>query len=225
MKRVYSQGIIFLMILSCAGVVSAMNLVQNGGFEFPVLPSGTAFVNNSGNELPSWVTSGNSYPVRTLWKPSTGSQSLDLSGKQTHGSISQNITTPVKGLYELNFDIAGTTNCDTLLFRKLAVSWDGAEIGMFSFDTGGYTNTDMGWTHNRMDLPEPTGTSAKLTFSDISEGAPGCGVALDNVSVISSKPINFMAPPIPEFPGIILPVAFIVGLLGAVVFVERTKED
>jgi hypothetical protein len=225
MNGVFTRGIIFLMILSSAGVVSAMNLVQNGGFEFPVLAPETPYVNDSGNGLPSWIISGNSNLVRTFWQPSQGSQSLDLSGEEARGSISQNITTPVKGLYELTFDMAGDTNCDSLSFRKLAVSWDGAEIGMFSFSTRGYTNTDMGWTHTRMDLPEPTGTSTKLTFSDVSEGAPGCGVALDNVTITPSKSINFMAPPIPEFPGIILPVAFIIGLLGAVVFVERTKED
>ena len=48
------------------------------------------------------------------------------------------------------------------------------------------------------------------------------GVMIDDVSV-KCDPIN--PPPVPEFPTMALPAALIVGMLGAVLFIQRNKEN
>jgi hypothetical protein len=47
------------------------------------------------------------------------------------------------------------------------------------------------------------------------------GVLLDNV-VVDEEENNV---PVPEFPTIALPAALIVGILGAVLFIQRTREQ
>jgi hypothetical protein len=75
-----------------------------------------------------------------------------------------------------------------------------------------------------MILPAPSGTSTELSFTDISDEISNCGVTLDNIAVTPPKSTNYVIPA-PEFPGIALPAALIVGLIGAVLFVQKSKED
>ena len=47
------------------------------------------------------------------------------------------------------------------------------------------------------------------------------GVLLDAVEIAEEKDTT----PVPEFPTMALPAAFIVGMLGVVLFIQRTKEN
>ncbi len=68
-----------------------------------------------------------------------------------------------------------------------------------------------------------TGAGPSTTISFTGLGTPdSIGVMIDDVSV-KCDPIN--PPPVPEFPTMALPAALIVGMLGAVLFIQRNKEN
>ncbi|GEM_PF-1532480 len=226
MKRTLTIGILFVLLLTYVGAVSA-NLVQNPSFESPQI-TGALTTCPSGTCPVSWtVQTGNINLIRTYWSNSDGSQSIDLTGEPysisppSRGSISQQIPTTTNGPYELTFDMAGNFNCGPQNFRNVSVYWGGNFIGTHSFVIPqGWSNANMGWTQISFNLPAPLGSSTELKFVDVTAGLDNCGVALDNINVISSgQPIST-----PEFPTVALPAALIVGMLGAVLFIQRTRE-
>ena len=60
-----------------------------------------------------------------------------------------------------------------------------------------------------------------IKFKDASPNSNICvGVALDDIKVDTYSP-----PAVPEFPTMALPVVLIVGMLGAVLFIQKSKEE
>jgi len=219
MKKTLALGIVVVMLLACVGAVSA-NLVTNPSFESPVVSG--PFTTCPGGTCPaSWTIGENVNFIGTYWTSSDGSQSIDMSGEGARGSLSQQIPTITNGPYELTFDMSGNFVCgpDT---KKLEVYWNGAPItgSPFTFvKSGAWSQTNMEWTTITATLPDPAGSPTELKFVDISTEITNCGVALDNVEVEGS------AIPTPEFPTMALPAALIVGLLGAVLFIQKSKEE
>jgi len=220
MKKTLSLGIIFVLLLASMGVVSA-NLVSNGGFESPVY--GGSFLNlNAGSAvLAPWVIdSGSIDHIGSYWVSHGPSQSIDLTGSTgLPGSISQTLTTVPGGTYELSFYMAGNP-AGLPVTKYVDVYWNGVKVDTKSFDTTGKTLGTMGWTKMVVSPLTATGVSTQIMFKDIS-GSDYYGAALDDIVVDLQQSTT----PVPEFPSMALPVGLIVGLIGAVLFIQKSKEN
>ena len=96
--------------------------------------------------------------------------------------------------------------------------------GTFDFDTTVHSTTAMGWKI----VKSPTlkaSTGQEIKFKDVTpvnDWPFDCyGVALDNI-IVEEQENNV---PVPEFPTMALPAGLIVGILGAILFIQKTKEN
>ena len=155
--------------------------------------------------------------INGRWTPVEGSQSIDLTGASP-GSISQTLTLDPSKTYQLSFSIAG--NPEGLPdIKTVRVHWDD-QVFDFSFDKSGHSVSDMGW--EKKTIPGLTSSgSTVLVFEDVTAGNLYYGIALDDVSVVPEE--NAAPKSVPEFPSFALPVAFIIGTLGSVLFIQRTR--
>jgi choice-of-anchor C domain-containing protein len=215
MKRTLTLGLILVMLLACVGAVSA-NIVSNGGFESPGTFSGTFQPFAS---LDGWnVDSGSVDLINTYWENASGSYSIDLAGNAP-ANISQVLATTPNAKYDLSFQMAGNPD-GAPTTKQVEVFWDGASQGIFTFATTGHSLASMGWTPKVKTGLVASGSSTVLKFVDVS-GTDFYGAALDDIVVEPSQSTT----PVPEFPTVALPAAFIIGLVGAVLFIQRTKEE
>jgi hypothetical protein len=222
MKRTLTIGIILVLLLACTGIASAFS---NGGFETPVISP------------TSWTTFGNLYPgidwtvEQGLGAPNDITPTLEIQTQNAIGlapfagdqfaeldsyanvNISQMISTTVGKTYLISFAQAcrsdGGENPSLL-----GVYWGDTYLGQTSCTA---TNT---WVpHTYSPIASSTG-SVKLMFVD--EGASNSfGVLLDGVTVTEEG----NGVPVPEFPTVALPAALIIGLIGAVLFIQKSKEQ
>ncbi|MCK9593469.1 MAG: hypothetical protein M0Q91_15805 [Methanoregula sp.] len=240
------MGIILLTLLVSVGVVSA-NLVTNGGFETPqilngagwdIFPDGTAgldwdvqWANDpspfNGHIIPSIANAElqNVTPLSII--PAEGLQYAELdtdwdgpintfSGEPANVTMSQVITTIPGATYHITY----AQHCrsdDTHNPCVLKFEWTGSAPVV----TSGLTTQ---WTPYAFDRTA-TGTSTTISFTGVNTAAKpvadSFGALIDAVDVEeTSRP-----PAIPEFPTMALPAAFIVGLIGAVLFIQSTKQD
>ncbi|MCK9593624.1 MAG: DUF642 domain-containing protein [Methanoregula sp.] len=226
MKRSLTFGIVLVLLLAAVGTVSAANLVTNGGFESP--PDAGVFTTmNTG--LTSWtIEDGEIDLIGTHWLAFEPTQSIDLSGceRATISQLIQN-TDPQKS-YQLSFELSGNpysgdTSSKT---RTVEVYWDDDPARTYSFDTTIITSQtdDMHW--QKITIPDLQATSSATTikFIDVSPNSNTCvGAALDDVIVEEEEEDNNV--PVPEFPTIALPAALIVGLIGVVLFIQKSKDN
>jgi choice-of-anchor C domain-containing protein len=219
MKSTLTIGIILVLLLACTGIASALPLVTNGGFEtsspqfsdtFTTIP-GTAFT------VPPWnIDAGSIDLINTYWQPHTGSYSIDLAGNAP-GTISQTIASEAGQTCDLTFWMAGNPDSGPVT-KQVQVSWGGVPKETFSFDTTGNSRASMGWVQKGISGLAASGPTV-LEFKDVS-GTDFYGAALDDIVVECRGGIT----PVPEFPTFALPVALIIGLIGAVLFIQRSKE-
>lgn len=178
-----------------------VNLVKDGGFEEPLVPSGSSFTEwNAGQVMGAWfVAAGNVDLERDPpgWQPAEGAQSVDMNG-DTPGTIYQDIPTTPGRSYLLRFAIAGNTSCAPNL-KTMQVSWSGAVVATVTFDDTGDTSTNMGWTFKTYEVSAATSTT-QLQFASLTQNS-WCGPTLDAVSVTESNNLvqdsGFEAPPAP----------------------------
>jgi hypothetical protein len=224
MKKTLTMGIVLVLLLACIGVTSAF---ANGGFEAPVVTNGAGW-----DSFPDG-TSGLIWTVEqglgadpsippTLeiqqqaaigLVPYEGEQFAELDSN-ANANISQMISTKPGKTYKISFAQAcrsdGGENPSLL-----GVYWGDTYLGQKSC-----TETMTWVTHTY----SPTASSigqVKLMFVD--EGTSNSyGVLLDAVVVEEEEDNNV---PVPEFPTMALPAALIVGILGSVLFIKRTKEE
>lgn len=221
MKKLLLLGIIAAILLAGIGTVSAAtNLVQNGGFESPGtfigIPNGWQNLNSG---LPSWnIGPGNIDLIyKNYWEPAPGNYSIDLAGSAP-GTISQVLSTTPSAKYDLAFNMSG--NLDGLpTIKKVEVFWGGISQGNFTFDTTGHSHAAMGWEKRVKTGLVASGSTTELKFVDRS-GSDFFGSALDDIVVEQETVV-----PTPEFPTMALPAALIVGLLGAVLFIRKSKDN
>jgi choice-of-anchor C domain-containing protein len=215
MKRVIL--VIACLLLAVVGTVSA-NLVANGDFENSGPIPAQGYLTCPPGVLNDWTIVNSVDVIGGYWQPASGSQSLDLAGNEK-GTISQILTTP-PGTYDLSFNMSGNPD-GAPTTKTVEVFWGGVSQGTFTFNTAGISHSNMGWVKKGITGLVPTGATTELKFVDVSGGTEGTpwGAALDNIDVSSS----FI--PTPEFPSVALPAAFIVGLIGAILFIQRSKEE
>ncbi len=226
-KKLIVWGMTLVILLTGIGTVSAFtNLVQNPSFELPPMSDSIQYTICPTGTCPQFWTIGNNENVKFIrglwWDKQDGAQSIDLSGN-TRGSISQEIPTTPSETYLLSFYLSGNFLGGSQDYREVSVYWGGNLIGSQTFEKpflwSRYFN--LGWHKFAFSLPatgEPSPT--ELKFVDTTPGTGNYGVVLDNIIVVPSEVV-----PVPEFPTFALPVALIVGLLGAVLFIQRSKEN
>jgi choice-of-anchor C domain-containing protein len=215
MRRTISFGIMLVLLLACVGAVSAAT-VLNGGFEAP----GT-FIGDYQTfaTLQDWsVDAGSVDLINGYWEPHSGSYSIDLAGNSP-GTISQTIDTKNGETCELTFWMAGNPD-NGGGDRSVHVFWgENNEVFGSPFTFTPQTKASMGWVQNSVSGLAASGPTKIIFVADPTSAA--WGPALDDISVVC----NGGTTPIPEFPGIALPVALIVGLIGAVLFIQKSKEQ
>jgi len=224
MKRTITIGIVLVVLLASIGAVSAFS---NGGFETPVNTQDWQ-VYYDGDPGLDWKVElgvGSPDPVPTTGKPTLEIQKQNAIGLlpyeddqfaelDSYGNvnISQIISVTGGKTYKISFAQA-CRNSPSENPSLLGVYWGDTKLGQTSC-----TDT-MSWvTHSYSPTASSTG-QVKLMFAD--EGASNqYGVLLDSVIVEEENNV-----PIPEFPTIALPAALIVGLIGAVLFIQKSKEN
>jgi len=211
-----------VLLLACIGVASA-NLVSNGGFETPVntaswqvYPDGTtglAWKVEQGIGAPAGITPTLEYETFSTLSltPDEGNQYAELDSN-ANANISQLVSATAGKTYKISFAQAcrsdGGENPGLL-----GVYWGDTYLGQTSC-----TQTKTWVTHSYSPTASSTG-QVKLMFVD--EGPSNSfGVLLDTVVVDEENNV-----PVPEFPTMALPAGLIVGILGAILFIQKTKEN
>jgi hypothetical protein len=243
MSKITRTGMIIVLLLACTGAASAASF-DNGGFEKPlVIPpltwnifaDNTLFLVWDVQWAPDSAAAAIAYdPKLTLANaefqkvgaisitPAEGDQYAELdtdwdgnpgvgaTNEKANVIISQTFDTVPSALYHVSYYQRcreSLSNCD------LKFDWTGVP----SVTTSGVLGV---WTPFSFDL---TAAGSQTTISFTGLGTPDSyGALLDGV-VVTKDP----EPPIPtpEFPTMALPAAMIVGLLGAVLFVQKSKEQ
>ncbi len=241
MNKLLIVGIVVLGLLVSVGAVSA-NLVTNGGFESPtvanppgwnIFPDGTSgldwqvvWANDPltylGNPRPDVANAELQRPPLLGFDAYEGSQYAELdtdwdgpvntiSGEPANVTMSQTFATSPGATYHITY----AQHCrsdDTHVPCHLQFDWTGSSSAI----TDGSVSE---WQVKSFDRTA-TGTMTTISFTGVEE-ADSFGALIDAIDVEeTSRP-----PAVPEFPSMALPASFIVGLIGAVLFIKRTKEN
>jgi len=180
----YPLSVLFLLGVSLGPTGSigatADNLIVNGSFENP---PGIEFweVFDAGIPVPGWnIQSGTVEIVGTYWQAADGLQALDLNGIfEEIGTIYQNVETVPGERYKIRFAYAGNAECGPAI-KTTRVTWNDQELGIVSFDSTGYSPTNMGWTYYEYEVTASS-TAGRLMFQSLTSSF--CGPAIDDVSV------------------------------------------
>ena len=128
------------------------------------------------------VTAGTIDYIGNYWEASDGNRSLDMSGNKI-GGIAQTFSTVANQFYMVSFDMAGNVDGGSNI-KQLQVSagFGGVSFGqdIFSFDTKGYSKSDMGWSSYLFTF-QALGDLTTLEFLSLNNSC--YGAALDNVSI------------------------------------------
>jgi len=163
---------------------SGVDIVVNGSFETPVV-SGSHWLKYAPYVFGSWTLESGSFDVvRTIWTAADGAQSLDLSGAGA-GTIYQDLPTVAGRQYVLTFQMAGNFTPNPTV-KSMEIFWDGASLGIFTFDVTGRSATNMGWTTRTVPSLVATGPTTRLKFVSLVNTA--YGPALDDVHVVEGGP-------------------------------------
>jgi hypothetical protein len=87
-------------------------------------------------------------------------------------------------------------------------------------DSNGILDIGETWTYSSTTTLTTTTTNQAAASGKTATGSPVASPDSNAVTVVVGGSI-----PTPEFPTIALPMALIVGMLGAVLFIKRTKEN
>jgi len=231
MKTTLSIGIVLVLLLACVGAVSAADLIANGGFESPVnadswdvYPNGNAGLIWTVEQGIGPLPSAGGYPSDTPTleyqtagtlglTPDQGAQYAELDS-YANVKISQMVTLKKGITYHISFaqtcrpEESGTNSI-------LGVYLDGVSISSTTCD-----QTQV-WTTHTVDVTPAADVTAKLMFADEGLTTQSYGVLLDDVRMEYED--NQV--PVPEFPSVALPAGLIVGLIGAVLFIQKSKEN
>jgi hypothetical protein len=179
MKKLILAGIIFLM-LTGIGAASPAKPVRDGVFEEPCIGENTEFI-----ECPDAVIEYR--------------QSINLS-QTGNGYVSQSVSTTALNSYTLSFEMAGNPECSPYE-KLLLVHWGNLPAyGPYSYSV----TTSGKWVTIMLDDLPGTDGETQLTFEDVSDPSSACGVALDNIRVMTKASVPF-----PELPTLKLPLGLI----------------
>jgi hypothetical protein len=169
----------------------AVDLVANGGFEQPVVPTGRYQLFASGQAFPGWQVMGargNVAPISgayrnagTTFNAHGGSQWLDLTGlSRTATGVEQTVRTRPGARYELRFFVGNVVARGFGTTSAVEVLVDGKSAGVFR--NAGHQPGGQHWLPVRVPL---TAATAATTLAFVNrDGDNSCG--LDDVSLVPS---------------------------------------
>lgn len=176
------------LILSGAFSVRAAGLV-NGSFESPVLGAQAGYYTYATPPANFGWTIGFNTGVDVIhssyWQPSSGQQSLDLSGFAP-GLIYQDFSFPSAGTWTIKFDMsvnpqAGSTRSVSVAFGLASGSL--TSLGTFTLSPAGRTFANMNWvSETTAAVTVDSASNYRLQFS--ASGGDASGPALDNVVLV-----------------------------------------
>jgi Protein of unknown function (DUF642) len=147
------------------------NLISNGCFRVPSLTSGDTSVGPGSSALPSWTIDANEvWPIASdLWQPSPGCiSSLDLS---YNASLSQTVKTTPGSLYVLKW--AGASDARHAdATTQIKVIWDGKTVASPTYDSQGFTLTNMGWNFKSI-IVAATSVTSTVEFQQLNQTISG----------------------------------------------------
>ena len=168
------------------GSAASANLVVNGSFETPVVPTGSGAISSITTGLTGWtVASGNidllglKSPGNPYWQNAAGNQSIDMDGTSS-GTIYQDIQTVAGKIYTLRF--AHACNPDGQTNHTLSVYWRSVNVTNAAFPYKNTTVTSMGWQYVTLSVVGSGGLD-RLQFADLNNEADSAGPTLDDVSL------------------------------------------
>ena len=191
------------------GVLVVGDIVTNGGFEQSGTPHPTDpdRVAPGSDRLVGWTvdpaSSGNTGEVDwsgARWAAATGDRSLELDGGPSAGAIHQDLQTAPGRDYLLSFDYSANPDrtADPLPAEcgvpepnpGVSVTWGGTQLDFVGTDppvalryTAPNTATEMNWLHADAQVTA-SGASTALRFASVDFPNRGCGIVLDNISVV-----------------------------------------
>lgn len=183
--------VVVLLAACLAGPLAAHaeNIVQNGGFELPIVTdphnwdifeeiSGWQLVRGENIELHRGVNG---------WLPAEGAQYLELdsdfdgpggsmSGEPASSAVFQDLPTQVGCLYDLTFAFSPRPGVSD---NTLEIKWDGEIVDVLTADGTGLCNTNWQYYTYRLTAGSE---SSRLEFGDLSV-SDSLGTFVDDVSV------------------------------------------
>jgi choice-of-anchor C domain-containing protein len=174
---------VILLVAACVGSLVASpdasaarrppRLVQDGDFEYPVVPTDTFKTLVAGAQFHGWHVIGSVDITNTdYWQAGHGAQSVDLNGFST-GGLWRDITTTPGTDYVLRFRFAG--NPDTVCGRqgiKRMTLTAGTSEKVLAFNTVGHTKQSLGWRGARISF-KAQARSTRVTFRSLSGSCAG----------------------------------------------------
>ncbi|HPS52873.1 MAG TPA: DUF642 domain-containing protein [Phycisphaerae bacterium] len=186
--------VVLSIVFTVASQVQA-NLVVNGSFEDPVVPTeewppDPLVPSDEYPSLPGWTIVSGNFNLCGInsWASAVGNQNLDLAGN-TNGSLMQNITTVVGQEYTLSFYYSDNPYMSVAGVASVTVMDNSSEVLLVDETVTGPGNnspTDMEWKQFSINFIA-TSTSISLTFTslsnpDLNEASPTLdGVVLEAV--------------------------------------------
>jgi len=167
------------LVEACPDV--SANLVEDGGFESPVVQSQEYDPIVAGGNLEAWSVDGGAVDLISsrFWQPARGKQSLDLDGSCGVGSISQQLRTIAGQDYQLCFALTGNPGGPPAI-KSLEIWWGDQRVDSLTVDVSFSTFKRMGWTYVHYRVTA-SADSVVLSFRSTT---PGCyGPVLDDVKV------------------------------------------
>jgi hypothetical protein len=167
--------LVMLATILLAGAARAQNLLQNGSFESPDVPAGTAQV--FPGSIPGWTDTsfcGIEIQDNCCGSPSDGAQHVELDSNCS-STIDQTVATQPGAHYVVSFDFSPRPGEN---YNELIVSWNGGQI--FDEIKTGSAAQETQWTHYAIAVAA-TGTSSTVEFSDGGSSSNGAGTYIDNL--------------------------------------------
>ncbi|EHR71077.1 VCBS repeat-containing protein [Burkholderiales bacterium JOSHI_001] len=162
---------------SRSATLGSTNLIQNGSFEDPVVPSsGASFF----NKITGWTAVGDTLEVAKSTTygvtGSTGTQVLELDANKAVGSVYQDIATTAGKTYQLSLDVA-QRYCTVAGTNTVEVWWRGAKVATI----------DPGSTKLTTYTFQVTGSGGndRLEFREQSTDSDSVGGIIDNVRLFA----------------------------------------
>jgi choice-of-anchor C domain-containing protein len=180
-----ANRLVLLGAVTCLGVASShgVPIIMNGSFEsapggsYPIYPGSTS--------LTGWTIESGSVDSVDSFQTHDGIMCVDLDGYYQAGAMSQTVNTTPGASYLLSFWMAGNPAGVSVGFpavKAMRLSWGGVSQGIFSFDTTGKTESNMGWVQHQL-VVQATGSQMNLRFASLDALDSAFGPMLDDVSL------------------------------------------
>jgi hypothetical protein len=185
-RRVKARILATVFSLVIANLSAQAAGLVNGNFEAPAInTSGLNFASAPSGFGWTILPSTSIDIIGSYWQPSSGQQSIDLSGWGP-GVIYQDFTFPSAGTWAVNFDmsvnpVAGGNRSVGVGFGLTSGSL--SSVGSFVLNSAGRTLANMNWVdQTTATFTVDASSSYRLQFTALDGDASG--VALDNITLV-----------------------------------------